>query len=344
MECGQENQCGLSVERSFFILLVMTTILTNFHFLRPWLLALFLPAALLVWYGWRRRNSRYGMQSLIADHLLEHLLVGREQQGKLRPVYLLAAFWLVGIFALAGPSWRKEPSPFTEDSAGLVIALKVTPSMLARDIQPSRLERATQKIHDLLELRPGVKTALIAYSGGAHLTMPLTVDPDIIDMFSQALTPEIMPETGDAAAKALELGASLLEKAEIAGSILLITDQIAGDQMAEFKRFHEKSAVSVHIYAIAAGRSATVPADSPPAPALNMDDMKKGADAVGGDLTIVSADDRDVRKLAGRIKVSISEAKQNQGERWQDAGYWLQPLLLLLALFFFRRGWIVVYE
>jgi len=322
----------------------MATILTNFHFLRPWLLTLLVPAALLVWYGWRRQKSRHGMQSLIADHLLEHLLVGREQQGKLRPIYLLAAFWLVGIFALAGPSWRKEPSPFTEDSAGLVVALKVTPSMLARDIQPSRLERATQKIHDLLKLRAGAKTALIAYSGGAHLTMPLTADPHIIDMFSQALTPKIMPETGDAAARALELGASLLEKAEIPGSILLIADQIAGDQMAELKGFHEKSAVAVHIYAIAADRSVPVPAGSPLAPALNMDDMKKSADAVGGDLTIVSADDRDVQKLADRIKISLSEAKQSQGERWQDAGYWLLPLLLLPALFFFRRGWIVVYE
>ena len=129
------------------------------------------------------------MQALIADHLLKHLLVSEREPKKVRPVYLLAVLWLTGIIALAGPTWDRESSPFIQDTAGLIIALKVTPTMLAQDIQPSRLERATQKIHDLLKLRIGAKTALIAYSGSAHLTMPLTVDPKIIDMFSQALTP-----------------------------------------------------------------------------------------------------------------------------------------------------------
>lgn len=322
----------------------MSNFIPNVHFLRPWLLTLLIPAAGLVWYAWRRQNSRQGMQALIADHLLEHLLVGRREQEKIRPVYLLAAFWLVGIIALAGPAWKKEPSPFIQDTAGLVIALKVTPTMLAQDIQPSRLERATQKIHDLLKLRSGAKTALIAYSGSAHLTMPLTVDPKIIDMFSQALNPEIMPEQGDAAAEALELGASLLEKAKIPGSILLIADQIGENQLKEIRAFHEKSGISVHIYAIAADQGVTVPPGSPPAPALNMEAMKKAAAAAGASLTIVAPDDRDVQKLAGRIKTSLSAAKQNQGDRWQDAGYWLLPFLLVLGLFFFRRGWIVTYE
>ena len=321
----------------------MPETLTNFHFLRPILLTLLIPAGALLWYAWKSQNTKSGMQSLIADHLLKHLLVGERKQEKIRPIYVLAAFWLISIIALAGPTWQKEASPFSKDTAGLVIVLKVAPTMLAQDIQPSRLERATQKIHDLLKLRPGAKTALIAYSGSAHLTMPLTVDPNIIDMFSQALTPKIMPKPGDAAAEALKLAASILSKAEIPGSILLITDQIAGDQLAAMGKLR-KNLPPVHIYAIAADMGVTVPAGSPAAPALNMDDMKKAADAIDADLTIVSPDDRDVQKLANRIKTSISAAKQNQGERWQDGGYWLLPLLLVLALFFFRRGWLVVYE
>lgn len=316
----------------------------NFHFLRPWLLTLLISAAGLLCYALRQQDSRRGMQALIADHLLGHLLVGGNQPKKIRPVYLLAAFWLIGIMALAGPTWNKEPSPFTRDTAGLVIALKVTPTMLAQDIQPSRLERATQKIHDLLKLRPGAKTALIAYSGSAHLTMPLTVDPKIIDMFSQALSPQIMPEKGDATATALELGASLLKKAEIPGSILLIVDQIDKNQFNKIKAFREKSEISIHIYAIAANQGVTVPPGSPPAPALNMAALKKAAAVAGASLTIVSPDDCDIIKLAGRIKTTLSAAKENQGDRWQDAGYWCLPILLGLGFFFFRRGWIVVYE
>ncbi len=284
------------------------------------------------------------MQSLIAPHLLDHLLVGGNRQNRIRPIYLLAAFWFIAITALAGPAWKKEQSPFTEDTVGLVIVLKVTPSMLAQDIQPSRLERATQKIHDLLQVRPGTKTALIAYSGSAHLAMPLTLDPNIIDMFSQALTPEIMPDEGDAAAEALGLATSILTKAEIPGSIVLITDQIAGDQLGVMQKIHEKSNIPVQIYAVAADKGVTVPPGSPAAPAFNREDMKKAARTIDASLTIVSPDDRDVQELNRRIATSLSAAIQNQGERWQDAGYWLLPLLLVLALFFFRRGWIVVYE
>ncbi len=318
--------------------------ITNFHFLRPWLLTLLIPAILLLWQAWKAQDSKSGMQALIAEHLLEHLMIGAKEQEKVRPLYLLAAFWLVGIVALAGPAWKKESSPFAEDTSGLVIALKVTPSMLAQDIQPSRLERATQKIHDLLKIRSGAKTALIAYGGSAHLTMPFTVDPIIIDMFSQALTPEIMPEKGDAASAALELGSAILTKAGIPGSILLITDQIAGDQLGALKSFHQQSNIPVHIFTIAADKAVIVPPGSPPAPALNMDDMKKAADTLSASLTIVSPDDRDVQTLAGHIETSLSAAKQNEGERWQDGGYWLLPFLLVFGLVFFRRGWIVVYE
>jgi Ca-activated chloride channel family protein len=321
----------------------MSDFLQNFHFIRPWLLLLLLPAAGIIWYAWRHSDPQSGMRALIADHLLKHLLVPGKEPEKLRPIYLLAAFWLVAIIALAGPAWQKEPSPFVQDEAGLVIALKVSPTMLAQDIQPSRLERATQKIHDLLKLRPGSKTALIAYSGSAHLVMPLTLDAKIIDMFSQALNPEIMPETGDVAAAALELGAGLLQKAEIPGAILLIADQIDLKQSKEIREFREKSDISVHIYAIAAGSGVAVPAGSPPAPALNLDNMKQAA-AAGASLTLVTPDDRDVNKLNQRIKATLSAAKSNQGNRWQDAGYWFLPILLVFGLFFFRRGWMVAYE
>ncbi len=322
----------------------MPNFFQNFHFLRPWFLAFLLPAAGLLWMAWRRQDSRGSMQALIAKHLLEHLLVGRKSRKKVTPLYLLASFWLIAIVALAGPTWRREASPFTQDRAGLVIALKVTPTMLAQDIQPSRLDRATQKIHDLLQLRLGAKTALIAYSGSAHLTMPLTVDTKIIDIFSQALTPEIMPEPGDAAAAALELGAGLLDNAETPGSILLIADQISENQVEELRKFHKESAIPVLIYAIAADPGVTVPAGSPPAPALNIEAMKKAATAVGASLTIVTPNENDVQKLAKRIKSTLVAAEQNQGDRWQDAGYWFLPILLLLGLFFFREGWIVEYD
>ena len=58
-----------------------------------------------------------------------------------------------------------------------VIALDLSATMNAVDVQPSRLERAKQKIRDLLALRSGARTALVAYAGSAHTVLPLSDDP-----------------------------------------------------------------------------------------------------------------------------------------------------------------------
>ena len=62
-------------------------------------------------------------------HLLSALMTGQSSQKNIRPVTLMAAVWLIGSLALAGPTWSLEPSPFAEDQAALIIVLQVTPSM-----------------------------------------------------------------------------------------------------------------------------------------------------------------------------------------------------------------------
>ena len=157
---------------------------TGLHFLRPlWLLAL-IPVTLVVGAILRRQDAARAWRGVIDPTLLTHLIVETGRGGRFRPSHLLAVVWFVTVVALAGPTWRREPSPFTDDEAAIVFALEESPTMLARDIQPSRLERSVHKIHDLLELRAGADSALVAYAGSAHLVMPITTDADIIGTFA----------------------------------------------------------------------------------------------------------------------------------------------------------------
>ena len=66
--------------------------------------------------------------------------------------------------------------------------------------------------------------------------------------------------------------------------------------------------------------------------------MKSAARAGGGSLVLVTPDDSDVRQLNADIEHSIAAAPAQEGERWKDAGYYLQFLLLLLITPFFRKG------
>jgi hypothetical protein len=78
------------------------------------------------------------------------------------PAYLVAAALALASVALAGPTWRRELPSFVEDKAPLMIALAVGNSMATQDVAPSLLERAKQKISDLLI----GQTNISAYSFG----------------------------------------------------------------------------------------------------------------------------------------------------------------------------------
>jgi Ca-activated chloride channel family protein len=313
--------------------------LEAFHFLRPGWFLLALPAALVIWAILRRQDPMRSWQTVIAPELLSHLVVRKEvRRSRLRPALVMGFAWFLASIALAGPTWKKEPTPLTEDLAALFIVLKVTPEMLAQDVQPSRLQRSAQKIGDLLALRPGTRTGLIAYAGSAHLVMPLTSDPEVIRFFAGALTPEVMPVEGDDPAQAIALANQRLQASGLPGSIVLVADQIDPDQAQELRRLHTEGGADVHVYAMAAGPDVIVPSGSPPAVALDEAAMARAAKAGGGSLVLVSPNDRDIRQLADRIDRSIAAAALVEGERWIDYGYWLGLLFLPLMLLFFRPG------
>jgi Mg-chelatase subunit ChlD len=319
--------------------------LGQLHFLRPWWLLALLPALILVGVIHRQQDTARPWRGVIAAHLLPHLLTTGRPQHRLQPVHLLLLGWLLATLAVAGPTWRHEPTPFAEDTSALVIAVKVTPTMLAQDIQPSRLARAAQKIHDVLANRPGTQTALVAYSGSAHLVLPLTRDASLIEGFATELAPVIMPTEGDAAGAALALADQQLKTSRLYGSILLITDSVAGEQLPLLTAHRQHGGAPVHILAVAGVPGVPLPPESPPAPALDQAALEKTAAAAGATLTLISPDESDVRRLVRHIATSVRAAQTaDASARWQDAGYWLVPGVALLALMWFRTGWVVPWQ
>lgn len=313
--------------------------LANFHLLRPEWLLLLLPAGLLLWSMLRRQDPERGLKSVIAPELLRHLVVeGGERKEKLKPLYLLAAAWLLGIVALAGPAWQKENTPFSEDLSALFVVMKVTPSMLAQDIQPSRLERSVHKVGGLLSLRPGTRTGLVAYAGTSHLVMPLTSDREVITYFASELDPDVMPEAGDDPVRAVVLAADRLQQSGMPGSIVLVADRIDPVMQDGLARVHGDTGIDIHVYAVAAGPDVVPPPGSPPAPYLDEKSMRDAARSGGGSFVAITPDDYDLQQLDARVTRSIASAPVNEGERWKDAGYYLLWLLLPVCLLFWRRG------
>jgi Ca-activated chloride channel homolog len=299
----------------------------DFYFLRPFWMIAFVPAAVLVWGIARTQDADWVWRGVVADHLLPHLFVKRRKRRRIGPLALLALIWAAVVVAMAGPTWKRVPSPFADDTAPLIIVVKVARSMRAEDVQPNRLTRSVQKIHDLLALRGGARSALIAYSGTVHMVMPLTRDATIIDTFAAALDPKIMPDEGDAAADALLLAGEMIAQSKQAGSILWITDSVTPEQRNELAEFRKRSMAPVQLLA-------------PLVRGPERDVLGKAAAEIGASFLGVTPDDADIRKLARQAKF-VSAIVSGEGDQWQDAGYWLVPMIVLLSAFWFRRGWMV---
>lgn len=300
--------------------------MSEFHFLRPgWLLAL-VPCGLLWWAIRHREDTTLIWRGVVAPHLLPFLLQGEERKSRFAPLHLVAIGWVVSVFALAGPTWQHEPAPFADDTAALAIVVKVTPSMLTEDVQPSRLARSVQKMNDLLALRKGAKTALIAYAGTAHLVMPATTDGGIITTFAQALDPRMMPSDGDVAAAALKLADQALVKAG-SGSILWVTDGIAPEQNAALSAWRKTSRTKVRV----------LPAVLPGG---ELDALSAEAHQIDAEVERLTADNSDVESLARAAKFATAGGDE-KSDRWKESGYWLTPVLTLLLLPFYRRGWMI---
>jgi len=201
--------------------------------------------------------------------------------------------------------------------------------MQASDLQPSRLERAQHKLHDWLALRPGARAGLIAYSGSAHLVMLLTRDSRIVEQMAQALDPSVMPVQGEVLADALKLAQQQLERAGVPGSIVVMTDSIAANQLSALAGYRQAGGPPMQVLAMVGSRQAAA-----------ANGLETGVRSLGAALELVTADDSDVRRLAARATTNVTAAKAHEPEaRWRDEGYALVPLLALVALLWARRGW-----
>jgi Ca-activated chloride channel family protein len=298
------------------------------HLLRPlWLWSL-LPAV-LIWFGlWRLQDRSAAWKKFIDPHLLQHLLVGGKRRSLVRPIHLILLLWVLCAVALAGPAWEREPSPFADDQAGLMVLLKAGSTMDATDVQPSRLERSKHKLTDLLERREGAATGLIVYSGSAHLVMPLTRDRRIVTAMAEEISPAIMPVDGDTLGEALELAESVLDRAGVAGSVLVITDSVAPAQV---------DAVAAAAPDLPLQFLAVVPPNAPLDTGL-----EQAARARGARVTRLTVDSVDVDRLGRTAQSDFRPAPAGEGgEQWKDAGYLLMPVIALLSLAWSRRGWVV---
>lgn len=320
----------------------------DFHFLRPWwLVGLLVPIA-IVWLSSRSTDLRARWKGMIAPHLLDSLVVAGGMGSRISPGWLLAALLAIATLGAAGPSWQREAPPFVEDTAPLVIAVDLSPTMDAIDVTPSRLERAKLKIKDVVSARAGARTAVIAYAGSAHLVLPLTDDADLIGIYVDALATRIMPLPGKDTTAALKLADDMLAKDGGSGTVLIATDGVEQSALASFKAENTNGLVVLGV-----GTAQGGPVKTPQGGFLSdsngnrvfakmdINAFKALRSETDAAVATITDDDTDIRWIGQQIRTNYARKQAKDGSRWRDGGWWLVlPTAFLFALSF-RRGWVV---
>jgi len=335
----------------------------EFHFLRPWWLAI-LPIGL--WLGWRLTRSAglAGRWRRLVDRALQpYVLAGAEGTLRERRVVLAAAAvaWTLTALALAGPTWERQPVPALRSDEALVVVLDLSRSMDAADVEPSRLARAKLKLLGLLERRESGQTGLVVFSGHAFAVSPLTTDTRNIASLATSLTTDIMPSRGSYPEAGLRKGAQLLEQAGVGrGELLLMSDTEVSTVTESVVEGLRLDGHTVHVLAVGTPEGAPIAVPGGGfltdaggqvvVPQVDVRGLRRLALIGGGRFTSLTPDDQDLDTIfagatdeAGRALDADAEDPLYQSDLWRDQGLWLVLLLLPLVALAFRRGWIVVW-
>jgi len=193
-----------------------------------WLLLAVPVAALaygLAFAARRRRLARLGDEELVA-----RMTAGVSVPRKLaRAVLVVLSVALVAV-ALARPQAGGRARLTKDRGIDLVVALDFSRSMLAKDVYPSRLERAKRELGQLLDSLAGDRVGVVVFAGET-LSYPATTDYAAVKLFWRDLGPWDMPVGGTAIGRAISASLTQLVDLRSKGSgptrgqaILLLTD------------------------------------------------------------------------------------------------------------------------
>ena len=254
-------------------------------------LLLLLPVMLILFIisSVRRKRSirKLGDQKLVSELLPE--------LSEIRPLvkFMLMMIVLIStIIALARPQFGSKIEDVKKEGVEVIIALDVSNSMLAEDIQPNRLTRAKQAISRLVDNLGNDKIGLIVFAGDAYTQIPVTTDYVSAKMFLSSIGPEMVPQQGTAIGAAISLGIRSFTPGENKSKALIIITDGENHEDDPVSAAGEASKAGIVIHTIGIGSEQGVPV---PVTSGNRRDFMKDRD---GNTVITRLNEEILRNVA----------------------------------------------
>ena len=325
----------------------------DFHFLRP----IFLIVLPFFWWGLRWisdcNNKNRNWNNVVDEQLRPFVLEGGANTSMRGGAPLFLVIGTLIILGISGPTWKKLPAPVFRTGSGLVIALDLSASMNASDLEPSRLEMARFKISDLLAKRKEGQVALLVYAAKPFVVTPLTNDLNTVNAHLRDLDTSIMPRQGSAPLLAIAKANTLLHQGGIKkGHILMVTDGSEESDFKGLKSIMDKYSHSLSILGTATYKGAPIPLEGKGfarnqtsneliISKLEERVLRKAAKEGRGVFVKFTPDSSDVTEINNFLLDRDIKGKKDvdlETNIWSDSGPWLLLATVPLMALAFRKG------
>ena len=140
------------------------------------------------------------------------------------PVVLRSLAIAALVVAIARPQTKLAWQDMSSEGIDIVLAMDLSPSMLARDFKPNRLESAKNVAEEFIDGRPSDRIGLVVFSGEAFTQCPLTIDHSILKNLLKEVEPNFLPD-GTAIGMGLSTSVNRLRNSKAKSKVvILITD------------------------------------------------------------------------------------------------------------------------
>lgn len=208
---------------------------------------------LMLFLVWAERSRQNAMRALGDLGLIERLTDTINQRGR----RWRQRFWLIGIalvlVAVARPQWGTSTQVVAQEGIQIMVALDISDSMLAQDLQPDRLTRAKQTIIELMDQLRGDQVGVALFSGAAFIQFPITSDYGTARAFLLSANPSMISRGGTNLGDAIRTASTGFDNQRASQKVIIImTDGESHDRspIAEARQAAEDGIV---IYAIGFG-------------------------------------------------------------------------------------------
>jgi Ca-activated chloride channel family protein len=193
--------------------------------------------------------------------LLESLMPNASVNRPIVKFYIMLLALAMIIVTMAGPQFGSKLETVKRKGIEIMIALDVSNSMNAEDIQPSRLDRAKKAIYQLVDKLNNDKVGLIVFAGQAYTQLPITTDYASAKMFISSINTGIISTQGTAIGKALDLGIrSFTSQEDINRAIIVITDgENHEDDAVQFAKAAAEKGIKVYTVGMGLPKGAPIP-------------------------------------------------------------------------------------